>query len=118
MMPMTMRTMPTIAAGFIGGNLQRSAALDQIDNQHHNRNDEQDVNESAQRIRANQSKQPEHKQNHEYCPEHKIPFGCVLPFFARDGSVALIGLKILITCGASNPLQSPACSVAYHSNAF
>jgi hypothetical protein len=33
------------------------------------------VNESAQRIRANQSKQPEHKQNHKYCPEHKIPFG-------------------------------------------
>jgi hypothetical protein len=44
--------MPTIAAGFIWAILQRAAALDQIDNQHHNRNDEQDVNESAQRIRA------------------------------------------------------------------
>ena len=33
-----------------------SAALDQIDNQHHNRNHEQDVNESAQRVGADQSK--------------------------------------------------------------
>jgi len=34
-------------AGFIAAKLQRTPALDQIDNQHHNRNDEQDVNESA-----------------------------------------------------------------------
>jgi len=30
--------------------LQRPATLDQLENQHHNRNDEQDVNESAQRV--------------------------------------------------------------------
>jgi hypothetical protein len=43
---------PTMAVGFIGASLQWAAALDQIDNQHHNRNNEQDVNESAQRIGA------------------------------------------------------------------
>src|SRR5207249_1235269 len=40
--------------------------------QHHDRNYEQDVNEAAQRIGADQSKQPEHQQDHEYCPEHKV----------------------------------------------
>jgi hypothetical protein len=52
--------------------LQRTAALDQIDNQHHDRNNEQDMNESAQRIGADESKEPKHQQDHEYCPEHKI----------------------------------------------
>jgi hypothetical protein len=41
-----------MTAGFIGPSLQRAAALDQIDNQHHNRNDKQDVNESTQRVGA------------------------------------------------------------------
>jgi hypothetical protein len=75
MMPMTMRTMPTIATGFIVARLQRAPALDQIDDQNHNRNNEQDMNESAQCVGADQSKQPEHKQDNKYCPEHKVPFG-------------------------------------------
>src|SRR5436190_22989321 len=66
-----MRIMPTMAASFIGASLQRPAALDQLENQHHNRNDEQDMNESAQRVGADQPKQPEHQQDHEYCPEHR-----------------------------------------------
>jgi hypothetical protein len=33
------------------------------------------MNESAQCVGADQSKQPEHKQNNKYCPEHKVPFG-------------------------------------------
>jgi hypothetical protein len=52
MMPMTMRTMPIIATGFIVASLQRTPALDQIDNQNHNRNNEQDMNESAQCVGA------------------------------------------------------------------
>src|SRR5436190_5826281 len=67
-----MRIMPTMAASFIGASLQRPAALDQLENQHHNRNDEQDMNESAQRVGADQPKQPEHQQDHEYCPEHRF----------------------------------------------
>jgi hypothetical protein len=53
--------MPTIAAGFINSILQGAPALNQLDNQHHDRNDEQNVNESAQRVGADQSKQPEHQ---------------------------------------------------------
>jgi hypothetical protein len=49
--------------------------LNQIDNQNYNRNNEQEVNESAQCVGADQAKQPEHKQDNEYCPEHKVPFG-------------------------------------------
>ena len=74
-MPMMMRIIPTIAAGFVVVSLQRPAALDQIDNQHYNRNDEQDMNESAQSVGADQSKQPEHQQDYKYCPEHRVPFG-------------------------------------------
>jgi hypothetical protein len=55
--------------------LQRSTALDQIDNQHYDGKDEQDMNEAAKRVGADQSKQPQHQQDHEYCPEHKVPFG-------------------------------------------
>jgi hypothetical protein len=72
---MTMRTMPTIAAGFIATNLQRTPALDQVDDQNHNRNNEQEMNESAQCVGADQSKQPEHQQDNKYCPEHEFPFG-------------------------------------------
>jgi hypothetical protein len=80
-------------AGFIGASLQRAAALDQIDNQHYNRNHEQDMNEPTQGVRANQSKKPEHKQNHKYCPEHKVPFGSVLSSFVPERAVALVGMK-------------------------
>jgi len=83
-----------MAAGFIGAILQWSAPLDQIDNQHHNRNDEQDVNESAQRVRAYQPKQPQHQQDHEYCPQHKIPFGSVTCSIVGCGSPALMEIKI------------------------
>ena len=68
--------MPTMPAGFIGASLQSPAALDQIDNQHDNRQDEQDMNEAAQRVGADQSKQPEDQQNDKDGPEHKVgPFG-------------------------------------------
>jgi len=52
MRPTMIRTMPTIAAGFIVASLQRAPALDQIDNQNHNRKNEQDMNESAQCVGA------------------------------------------------------------------
>jgi len=61
-------------AGFIAASLQRSTALDQIDNQHYNGKDEQDVNEAAKRVGADQSKQPENEQDHKDCPEHKVSF--------------------------------------------
>jgi hypothetical protein len=53
-----MRMMPTMPTGFIGAILQGPPALDQLNDQHHNRNDEQDVNKPAERVRTDQSKQP------------------------------------------------------------
>jgi hypothetical protein len=61
-------------AGFIGARLQRTPALNQIDNQHYNGKYEQDVNESPQGVGADQSKQPKHKQDHKDCPEHRNSF--------------------------------------------
>jgi hypothetical protein len=54
--------------------LERTPALDQINNQHHNRDDEQDVDESAQRVGADQAEQPEHKQDNKDSPKHKSSF--------------------------------------------
>jgi hypothetical protein len=72
---MTIRMMPTMPAGFITASLQRTAALDQIDNQHYDGKHKQEVNEPAQGIGADQSKQPENQQNHKDCPQHRFPFG-------------------------------------------
>ena len=66
--------MPTIPADLIVASLQWSAALDQLDDQHHNSNHEEEMNEAAERVGADQSKKPEHKQDHKYCPEHKVSF--------------------------------------------
>jgi len=104
MMPTIISMMPTMAAGFIDVSLQRAAALDQIDNQHHNRNDEQDVNESTHRVGADQSKEPEHQQDHEYCPQHNVPFGWVTCSFVGWGSVALIEIKISAQIAICGPL--------------
>lgn len=93
-----------MTAGFIWASSQRSPALDQIDNQHHDRNDEQDVNESTHRVGADQSKEPEHQQDHEYCPQHNVPFGWVTCSFVGWGSVALIEIKISAQIAICGPL--------------
>jgi hypothetical protein len=55
--------------------LQGAATLNEINDQHHYGDDEKDVNESSEGIGANQSQQPEHKQNDEDSPKHTdIPF--------------------------------------------
>jgi hypothetical protein len=51
--------------------LQRTPACDQLDNQHYQGNDKQEVNEASQSVGADQTKQPEHQQNDENSPEHK-----------------------------------------------
>jgi hypothetical protein len=50
MMPITMRMVPTMPAGFIAASLQHPAALDQLDNQHNERNNQQEMDESAQGV--------------------------------------------------------------------
>jgi hypothetical protein len=52
-------------------NLQRWApALDQTDQNRNHSEDEQDVNESAQRVRADHAQQPENQEQNGYSPEH------------------------------------------------
>ena len=46
------------------------ATTQEIDHQHHDREDQQDVNEPTQGVRTNQAEQPEHEQNYEDCPKH------------------------------------------------
>src|SRR6266513_6095669 len=53
--------------------LNTASAGYEVDNQHHDGQDQQDVNKSTQRVGANQSEQPEHQQNNEYCPQHSLP---------------------------------------------
>jgi len=74
MMPATMRMMPIMPAGFMKSRpLYPASAGHEIDNQHHDREHEQDVNESTHRVRANEAQKPQHQQNNEYCPQHNFP---------------------------------------------
>lgn len=57
-----------IPAGRIG--LERSTSADQVDDENDYGDDEQDVNEAAHRVRADNAQQPEHQQDNEDCPEH------------------------------------------------
>jgi hypothetical protein len=55
--------------------LQRPPALDEINNQHHDGDDEQYMNEAAERVRADEAEQPENKKYDEDGPEHReVPF--------------------------------------------
>ena len=58
-----------MTAGFIWASSQRSPALDQIDNQHHDRNDEQDVNQARRNLEG-QTENPKDEQEHDERPEH------------------------------------------------
>ncbi len=82
--------MPTMPAGFIKTSLQWPPARDQLNDQHHNRDDEQDVNESAQGIGADESKEPEHQQDYKYGPEHKV---LLVKSYVASSSTSLLRLS-------------------------
>lgn len=48
-----------------------SPALNDPDKQYDQRQDKQDVDESAQRVRTDDAEQPKHQQDYKYCPKHK-----------------------------------------------
>jgi hypothetical protein len=78
------------ASRFHKASLQWAAALNQIDDQHDNGDNEQNMNEAAHGIRTNQSEQPEHEQDNEYCPQHKrVPSVEVLFYFVWHNASAL-----------------------------
>src|SRR5660398_148655 len=50
--------------------LHGPSTLKDIDQHHHDRDDQENVNESAHRVRGDQTQRPEDKQNDRYGPEH------------------------------------------------
>src|SRR6185437_5871275 len=60
-------------AGFPRRSERWSASRKQLDQQYHYRHHQQNVDESAQCVRAHQSQQPQDQQNHENCPKHVSP---------------------------------------------
>jgi hypothetical protein len=59
---------------FHSASLQRSAPADQLQNQYDQRDQEQDMDISAQNVEADKSQQPKNQQNDKYSPKHKNPF--------------------------------------------
>jgi hypothetical protein len=63
---------------------------DEVNYQHDDREHQQDVNESTKRVGADQTEQPEHEQNNEYCPQHSFPPGSGFLCFVSQGAGALV----------------------------
>jgi hypothetical protein len=55
--------------------LDPAPAGDEVNDQHDDGQDEQDVDEATQGVRADQAKEPQHQQNNEYCPQHNFSSG-------------------------------------------
>jgi hypothetical protein len=53
--------------------LEPSSALNQVNNQHDDRDNEQEVNQAPANM-ADEAKKPEHDQDDNYSPEHKYSF--------------------------------------------
>ena len=53
-----------------GGSNDRPSPADQLDEKNNQRKHEQNVNEPAQRVAADNTKQPQNKEDYKYCPEH------------------------------------------------
>jgi hypothetical protein len=55
--------------------LQWPPAADKINDEHDHSDHEQQMDQRATKM-ADEAKQPEHEQDYEYCPEHRVvPFG-------------------------------------------
>jgi hypothetical protein len=50
----------------------RSSSADQLDKKNNQRNHKQDMNESAQRVTAHDSEQPQDQEDYKNCPEHLL----------------------------------------------
>src|SRR5512138_2795313 len=85
MMPTATRMMPAKVEAFmrsppardVGGSpprrLQYPASLYYPDQHHHDRDDQQDVDESPHGVAAHQPQKPQHDQDHGQGPQHGIP---------------------------------------------
>jgi hypothetical protein len=76
-MPIAIRMIPTIPAGFTERQeLERTAAGNQINDQHHDRDDKQQMDERAAEL-TDETEEPENQENNEDSPEHMFSFGLV-----------------------------------------
>src|SRR5437764_14254068 len=91
MMPTIIKMIPIMPAGFIG--LQSPPAADEVDDQNHDRDYEQNVNESAHRVRTDQTKQPEDQQNDKYSPAHNSFLEISFTSFIFTGRTAFMVSK-------------------------
>jgi len=57
-----------------GFTLQGSTALNQIDDQNYDSDHQEDMDESAKGVGANQPQKPQHEQNYEDSPKHTMSF--------------------------------------------
>jgi dTDP-4-dehydrorhamnose 3,5-epimerase-like enzyme len=57
----------------------RTSALDQADQNGNYRQNQENVNKSTQRVRANHTQQPQDQKQNGYCPEHKNSFLYIPP---------------------------------------
>jgi hypothetical protein len=69
------------------------ASLNHTNQDHHNRQYQKNVNVPAQRVRTNNSQQPQHYQDHEDCPKHVGP------------RLSIIEVPLLICCNPPMRLQ-------------
>ena len=83
---------PTFTASGAGRALYGLSALDHADQHHRDRQDQQDVNEAAQRVRTHDAQQPQHEQQHEDRPQHLNPPGAPV-----EQSRCQIQLEVLAT---------------------
>jgi hypothetical protein len=51
---------------------ERTPALDEIDDEHYDCKDKQNMDEAAKRVRTDQAKEPKYQQNYKYSPEHNF----------------------------------------------
>src|SRR6266404_1132538 len=94
MMPIAIRTIPTIPAGLTKpAALERAPSGDQIHDQDDDRDDEEQVNQGTTEM-TDETEEPENQEHHEDSPKHMFSFELV-SFASRVGArVRLTFLKI------------------------
>jgi hypothetical protein len=85
--------------------LNAASSRDQINDQDNDRDYEEQMDESAERVRAHEAEQPEHQKNNEDSPKHMFSFELVyFASFAEVGSRSKI-FKILLLVPRAAPFM-------------
>src|SRR4029078_6140815 len=82
--PMAIRTMATTSTPLFMA-LHRPSALDDADQDHRDRDEQQQVDESAQGVRADHTYRPQHEQDDEDGPQHAVASSSIGRHVLRGG---------------------------------